>query len=584
MRIPDEEKFRDKKVKEILDQCLENIQERRQRYERRRRWLLFGNDSEEPVRFNRLLSHTDLVSSFLFSPDSLKFSIMSKEAERGPLHEITDALSDYLRLEAAASEIIMQFSDALFWALCYDTMFLKLGWSDSRKQVLAKIIDPYSFAVFDESESSIDDQLAFCHMFVLPPDDAKRRMIRAGKGNRIKELTAAPSETKNEQYPEIYRAINISRMGGANLGGNVAGQVSIATAVPTDYRARIPAKYVPARELWVYDEKRHDYRSFLVIGDDIVVEDSLDVVEALKAQGKWRAHYATETNTFLPNEHPFVQITPISLPDFFWGQCHTERLIPLQEWSNMRLDQINDILARNVDPSRAAFGVTGLTEDKMAAFGSPHEFIFEQNPTAHIDEFKPDMPPDLFAEFNKIGELFLEQSGLTQTITGQGASGVRSREHARQLTTTGSGRIKKAAMGLEPSLSRTGELMLKLIMENDISHLSTATGMEFLPAQIEHHLSVHVDAHSHSPLFTDDTKDVAEKLVKQSAITKEDFLKLMNPPGVQGLIEHLRIMEAKKEQMMQQQAMMGKPSGANMPNTKAEDEANRSHHRKPAMV
>jgi hypothetical protein len=194
------------------------------------------------------------------------------------------------------------------------------------------------------------------------------------------------------------------------------------------------------------------------------------------------------------------------------------------------------------------------------------------NPGAKVDELKPEMPEDLFREFEKIGELFLEASGLTQTITGQGTHGVRSHEHARQLVITGSGRIKKAAISLEPALSRMGELLLMILKHNDPEHLMTASGQEFIAGMIEGDLEVHVDGHSHSPLFADETKQMAFALYGESAIDKESLLRLVAPPGLQNLLERVR----KMEQLRAQQMAMN--PGA----TKAEDEAKRSHHKKGA--
>ena len=53
------------------------------------------------------------------------------------------------------------------------------------------------------------------------------------------------------------------------------------------------------------------------------------------------------------------------------------------------------------------------------------------------------MPPDIFADYNSIGALFVEASGLTETLQGKGTKDVRSKGHAKQMLTTGSGRIKK---------------------------------------------------------------------------------------------------------------------------------------------
>jgi hypothetical protein len=148
---------------------------------------------------------------------------------------------------------------------------------------------------------------------------------------------------------------------------------------------------------------------------------------------------------------------------------------------------------------------------------------------------------------------------------------VRSKEHARQLTTTGSGRIKKAAFGLEEPLSELGDLLLKLIMNNDKTRLRTVAGVEFIAGQIDEDVDVRVAGHSHSPLFIDDTKELAAELMKFSAIDREELLRMLNPPGVENKVQRLRQIEA-QEQAARAQGL--DPPG----NTKGEQEAKRSHH------
>jgi hypothetical protein len=574
MQLRSDTKMRDRQVLDIVEQCKKSIRDRQNRYERRRRWFLFGNDTETSVRYNRLAAHTDLVASFLFSPDSVRFTLTPTGGPRPGDDEIMDALGDYVKMQAENSGLLLEFSDALLWALIYDSMFLKIGWSDVRNQAIARAVDPYSFGVYDETESKIEDQEAFVHTFTLPRRDAILRLYRAGKGSEIKNLSMRP-EGKNDTFPPIYRSLLISMTGGANISGPIVGQVQAEYSSPTDYRGEAPPDRVPFTELWIWDngQKSPDYRQILIAGEDIVVEDSKDNIEAAKARAP-KARYATETNLFLAGETPFVQITPYRMYDYFWGECPLDtRAITLQDWTNVRLEQISDILERQVDPARVFSGINGIAPDKALAFGGPHSWVFDQNPNFKVDELRPPPVEDLFREFDKIGELFMEAYGLTQTITGQGQPGVRSQGHAKQLAMTGSGRIKKAAFGLEPPLAKMGELILKLIQHNDTTELRTKAGMPFVPAQIVGDIDVSVAGHSHSPLFLDDHKELAEVLMKFSAIDRESFLKMMNPPNVESLVNRLVAIEKKEAEAAR--------AGVDLPgNTKGEQEQKRSHHKK----
>jgi len=74
---------------------------------------------------------------------------------------------------------------------------------------------------------------------------------------------------------------------------------------------------------------------------------------------------------------------------------------------------------------------------------------------------------------------------------------------------------------------------------------------------------VKVDAHSNSPIFTEDLRQLAFNLFKAGAIDKESLLDLLEPPMKQQLKERLKKMEEKEAAQQAQQAQMqqSKPQG-----------------------
>ncbi|MEI8231691.1 MAG: hypothetical protein WCG32_03900, partial [Actinomycetes bacterium] len=69
-----------------------------------------------------------------------------------------------------------------------------------------------------------------------------------------------------------------------------------------------------------------------------------------------------------------------------------------------------------------------------------------------------------------------------------------------------------------------------------------------------------VDAHSNSPIFTEDLRQLALNLFKAQAIDKESLLDLLEPPMKQQLKDRLKVMEKKQEKEKAQQAMQPKPA------------------------
>ena len=578
MRIPEDGSKREDKVIDVINQCMRSAKQRRERYDRRRRWFLWGNDSTMAVRFNRIRGHVDLVESFLFTPEHLMLGITMGSGDDETQKKMTEALAIHLTNMMTDNSIGHTFGEAITWSLVFDTSFLKVGWNTARKFPFAKILDPSCFGVYDESEPELGSQQAFCHTFLLPASEAYQRLKSAGREKEFTQLSFTTSDS-NGRNDSPLRSLIISSTAGPDLSSNLTGQVRTDYSLDTTYDPEPVSDMVRFNELWFWDDKSQDYATIVSSASGVIFSDTREIVRdiARTAAGADPKSWETRTNLFLPKKHPFIQITPHPLFDYFWGECHLERLIQLQAWTNLRLDQISDILERNVDPARSFVGFGGLTDEKAGNFGGPATWVLEdQNSGAKIDEFKPEMPQDLFREYDSIAKLFIEASGLTETLTGKGQSGNNSRGQTRQLATTGSGRIKKTALKLEQPLAQFADLLLELTMRNDPTILTAGDGRKFVAEQIEGDMSIRVAGHSHSPLFADDTKELAFALFKAGAIDKETLLRMTSPANVDNLVIKLR------ERMAMEAKMAA--SGITPPGTKEHDERNRSHHAKKPMA
>jgi hypothetical protein len=194
----------------------------------------------------------------------------------------------------------------------------------------------------------------------------------------------------------------------------------------------------------------------------------------------------------------------------------------------------------------------------MQAFGGAGTYLFDQLPQFKVEEFAPDMPPDIFAEFKEIAAMFLEASGLTELLSGKGEQGVRSRSHAQQLKQTGAGRIKKAALALEAPLIKIGDIGLKLKMAHDDEKIKMPDDLEgkprreFYPCEVGS-VKMKIRGHAFSPIFSDETKEFALMARKLGAIDNEMFVHLMNPPEKDNIIHMIRI----KQKMMRAMQMRG---------------------------
>jgi len=562
MIIPRSKKARDNFIDEVADICLASRRDRDQLYAMRRRFIDYGtNDYVIECKYNRLEAHLDLVTSFLYAPDHARYMIAAPRNSNDNVVAQIEALEDEWNDTFRDCGLAYLFSDCVFWALGLEAMFVKLGWNDARNDLFGKAFLPTDFAVYDETEPDLDSQEAFIHTYSLNWSNAVQRLIRAGKKAEIKKLRRYPG-AYNEDLPPVLSSLIINATGGPNLTGAMLGQVSSDLQPRPTYTSNTENPTVRFHEIWVWDDNCNDYAQFIKAdGIDGVLADSRETIEVMrKADEEFAAErYKSESNIFgLEQEHPFVPIIPYKRPDYFWGKAHSEILIPLQVWTNERLQQIADLLEQNVDPSKVGSGFSGMTDEKMDAFGGPGSFALDQMPGAKIEMLRPPVVPDLFAEFKEIGTIFLEASGLTEMLMGRGDQGVRGEKQAKKMVMTGSGRIRKVAVGLEESLVKAAEIGIKLVQRNSTERMRTDTGQILLPAQVaEPKLKIRVAGHSHSPLFADESKETAAGLFKSQAIDRESLIRMLNPPNADSLIHKLRKRIKAEQQQAAEQAKLG---------------------------
>lgn len=554
MIIPRVDPFRTDKVIEIRDACKSTMAERRELYAKRRKYYLFGSDDYRQVRYNRLFSHLDLVTAFLYSADHAKYTLAPPRNSDKDVQLQAVAIQDEWNQQFRDCGMAYQYRVALTWALVNDSSFMKVGWSKERNRLTSTLIQPNGFGVYDEQIAELDDQEAFLHVYRVPYDNAILRLLRAGLKDFIPKVGVQES-TSVEEMPPVLKQLLITATGGQNLTGNMMGQAPLDIQPVILYESKSHIPTVEWQELWVWDDIHEDYATFIIAEPDILVTDTRETISKRQKNGHGeKVPNVSESNEYLPGEHPFVPIIPYTLPDYAFGECHSERLIPLQDWTSERLDQIAEKLDQDVDPSKTFSGFMGLSDEKASALGGPGTWVLDALPGAKTDFHRPSLAEDAFAEFKEIGAIFLEASGLTEILMGQGDKAGRGRGQAKQMQTTGGGRIKQAAIGLEPSLVQLGDLGVKLLMKNSDEKLLLPDGSEFLPSLFAaEHWNLRVAGHSHSPLFVDDARELAALMLKAQAIDREMFVRLLSPPQEDTIISALRERVKIEAQMRAQQ-------------------------------
>ena len=521
MRIPSNNEDRENLYLDVINKCLVSREERKGDYTTLRSYYLFGTSPEQPpAYFNKIHPHLDQLTSFLYSAETTRFSINLGAAVPIIEQDKTPVLTKALNDEWLNSNADQVFSMALQWALVYNTTYIKLV---VNKGIHPYMIEPASIGVLREDIPYTDRQEAIVQTYYITKSELAARLYSHPKRQQIMDRVTTGIKISDNDMPEAVNRIVMSQ-----TNPTIYGNVNLDLYGMNRYIPRIAEDTVEMKEMWLWNDDTQDYQVVTMASPDIVVYDR------------------PGASMFLKGECPFVQICPNPQYDYLWGQSECQRLILLQELRNTRMTEILDLLSKQVSPPTMYSGVSGIVDEKFMALNRAGTFIASDMPGAKVDRLSPDMPSNLFEVIHEVDSMFAEASGISNVLSGKGESGVRSQGHASQLARLGSSRIKKRALIIEDSLEKVATLYLKLMQVYDDTHFVDTNGKKFIAEQFTKDFTVKVDAHSNSPIFTEDLKQLAFNLFKTGSIDKESLLDLVEPPMKQLLIEKLQKRE--KEQ------------------------------------
>ena len=514
MKIPSGESREDFYL-DIINKCMVSKEERRGDYTTLRAYYLFGAGPESPpAYFNKIHPHLDQLTSFLYSAETTRFSIALGASVPSAEHKKTPSLTQALNDEWLNSNADQVFSTALTWALVYNTSFVKLVYKNG---IHPYMIEPSAIGVLREDTPYTDRQEAIVQTYYITKSELYARLYSHPKRESIVSRLSTGTKVSESDIPEAVNRIVMSQ-----TNPTIYGNVNMDLYGMNRYKARVAEDTVEMTELWVWNDDTEDYQVVTMAAPNVIIYDR------------------PGASLFLKGECPFVQICPNPLYDYFWGASEVQQLLLLQELRNTRMTEILDLLSKQVNPPTALTGFTGILDEKNFALNRAGGLLASDMPNAKAERLAPSMPPDLFEVIHEIDAMFSEVSGISNVLSGRGESGVRSQGHASQLARLGSSRAKKRALIVEDSLEKVATLYLKLMQVYDNTHFRDTEDVPFIPEQFTKDFVVKVDAHSNSPIFTEDLKTLAFNLHKEGAIDKESLLDLLEPPMKQLLKDKLK--------------------------------------------
>lgn len=568
MKIPSNPIERNVFYDDLIYKCTYTQNERQQFYDFLRAFYLFGTDGSVVAPFNKIFPHVDLLASFLYSSETTKFStalgVGAKEVEHKRVSSLNKGVNDAW----LASNTDRVVSYATTWGLVYGSEIVKCGFvvNETTKKLSLQpaSVHPGSIGVLREDIPYIDQQEAITHSYYITKSQLENELKDHHRKEEILKNANTTTGTTEEQPSGVTRIL----MGAMSpMNGNVDGNVEMGTGVNVEYIADIAEDMIQMVELWVWDNALNDYRTVTKIKDGATIYD--------------------RKNIFISGEQPFVFISPNPLPFYIWGMSEVSGLIPLQAWRNKRLDQIQKLLDLQVKPPTAMSGYGIMDEKYYAAFSeggllSPLDGIGMQG---KVERFAPQIPTDIYGIIHEIDQSFNEHSGLPNTLQGKGDTQVRSGKQASELSRLGSARIKRRSLVEEDSLEKIATLYLKLMQIYDTTVYTDDAGVAFTANQFTNDYVVKVDAHSNSPIFVEDKKELAFELFNQQIITAERVLEMIDAPDKEIMKRELKELQAQKQAAhAEQEKFELAKDAAKHGNAPAPQQAAPQEVKKPSMI
>jgi len=533
MKLPDQKELFGFYV-DLAKKCNATREERRRTYNLWRSYFLFGGAPDGSTStINKIYSHIDQLNALMYSSETTRFSIdlspSASDLNKGQIGPLTRSLNADWHL----SNTDLVFGQALLWSFCYGSMFVKMRVNAG--QIEPFVVEPHDIGVLREDIHGLWRQEAFTHSYYVTKSQFEydlRQIPHPRLDSILKAITPAPKPSETASTNLMERIVT------SQSQPNMIGNVNFDLSGPNRYRPAVAEELLRLSELYVFDDEIKDFRIVTIAEPGVVIFDR--PLESM----------------FLKNEIPLIQICPNPSHDYFWGYSEVDRLIPLQDMRNTRMEQITHMLNLQARPPKFGSGFDGSIDEIADTLDSPSGLISASMPGAKMETLSPTIPDDLYREIRELDGMFEEMSGITNIIQGKGESGVRSQGHAANLARLGSSRAKKRALVIEDQLEKLATVFLQLKKVYDSSRLRSDEGIEFIADQFTEQFMVKVDAHSNSPIFQEDQRALAFELFKAKAIDRQSLLDLLDVPMKELLKLRLTKMEEAEAKAKQQQQAM----------------------------
>ena len=504
---------------------------------------------------NMMNSHLERTASHLFSPIELKFAYDFDNDYTPNIIKRGQVAAKHLTRHWERSGIGTLFGMGVFEGLKYGAALMK-QWpksegSEGKERISyeKKLVMPWNFGVYRESESDIENQEALCETSYLTGPEVWARIWRFPNAQKLFDqiMVHATMGQSTGSGPDsfFHQVLSSSQLNTGTQGATrplPGGVVQLGqdpnypTISPTD-----GAPTVKFHELWIKGDD--DYATIQMVEPDILITrfklSNLLGVERLQ---------------------PYRLIQPNPMTNWFWGRSELIDLIEPQGFLSSLCDDLKRLIGLQIDKILSFSSENTMTDEAYAQFRMAG--YWNGGPNSKVEDLTPKFPSELLPIIKYIQEQINTLGSFPDIMQGKGEAGVRAGAHAETLMKTASPTLRDRALLTEQQLASCADLTMTLMEAKESRKFWTdPEKMEdtaFMLTDLPEDWRVTVDSHSSSPIFADEATQLLFALRKAGDVDGEFIIDHTAVPDKETAKASLR--ERKKAGQAMQEKLLGQLS------------------------
>jgi hypothetical protein len=508
---------------------------------------------------NLIYRKVDTVAAHLFSPIELKFNIDFENLYPKNVYDQAAVVAKGLTRGWERNNTDLKFAQGVFESVKYGTTILKQwgqvdhreGDEDESVSLHAKLVMPWQFGVYNESETDIGTQPALCETFTITLPEVWRRIAHLPNAKKLFERIRSHSMTGtavSDPASFFHQVLSTSQLN-TGLSGATSplpgGIVQLAN--DPNYAIMGPqvgAAVVTGHELWVQDDD--DYTTIILIEPDIIIAPLLKKANLLVKGSRLQPYRTIQCN---------------AVTNWFWGRSELVDLIEPQGLLSTWLDDARRLSGLQIDKILAFVGDNNIIDERYGQMREAGYINLGQG--SSVTDLTPKFPPELLPMIKFLIENIHILSGFPPIMQGQGEAGVRAGSHANTLMKTASPTLRDRALIIERQCAEHADLTLSIKEAKDPQYYWThgdtpeqAEQTKFLLSNMPEDWRVTVDSHSSSPIFADENTQMVFAAQKLGIVDGEYVIDNVNLPNKEAaktsLREHQKQAQQKQAELLKQ--------------------------------